>query len=178
MTRLTANPTYHRDPSFKLRAEIDDLKRENAQLRAALRTVEEYRERIRQLEIEIRGRDSFRLKGLKLSPSRLAILRPLYLNGQARKHFLHEEIERVTGRMSEYKVVDVQISHLRKALRTIDVEIGTIWGFGYEMTDENRARLRPYVDHPTEPRSGECEADAGAKLSVAPASDPDPSPGT
>lgn len=43
----------------------------------------------------------------------------------------------------EMKILDVFVCKLRKKLRVNGIEIMTLWGQGWRMTDENKRKLRP-----------------------------------
>lgn len=52
----------------------------------------------------------------------------------------------------EPKIVDVFLCKVRRKLTPEGIEIGTVWGYGYEMTRENIARLRDLASVPPLPR--------------------------
>lgn len=51
--------------------------------------------------------------------------------------------------LPESKVIDVQISHMRRKLRPFGIEIETIWGTGYALAPEAKEKINRMVEQET-----------------------------
>lgn len=89
---------------------------------------------------------TFRVTRLQARLLSVLIRRP-----EATKGMLHQVVEQErdpTKDVTDLKIVDVVICHLRKRLRPMQLEIKTIWSCGYFMEAEQRARANAMLnDH-------------------------------
>src|SRR5262252_5617940 len=58
---------------------------------------------------------------------------------RAQMHSIYDQRDGFTAD-TDVKIVDVQVCLMRKLLKDKEIEIRTLWGFGYCMTTENRRR--------------------------------------
>lgn len=108
------------------------------------RELSEARETIRQLRAEMENAcDWVPRVELGLTPAEGRILVALFRRGRSTKEQLLEAVHghRPDADRPELKIVDVFICKLRRKLAGFGVEIVTIWGCGYELTAEGRAKL-------------------------------------
>lgn len=105
------------------------------------------RERIIHLEREIGLRNSIPLV-FALTGSEAKILSMLVQRGLASKEqLLIACTNDVTGnKVPEIKIVDVYICKIRKKLERFGIVIETVWGRGYSLDAENRAKVNAYLD--------------------------------
>lgn len=74
-----------------------------------------------------------------LSGSETKIFGRLLKQGVATKDALMATLYRDAGRdEAEAKIVDVFICKLRRKVKPFGIEIATVWGLGYQMTDQSR----------------------------------------
>lgn len=87
---------------------------------------------------------TFKVTGLQAS-----ILALLVRRNEVQKEVLHQRIQqrRKNNKTDETdpKMVDVVICNLRKRLKPFDLKIETLWGDGYYMTPETRARAQQQI---------------------------------
>lgn len=116
---------------------IDALERENDVLR----------ERIRLLEAEIMGTDWHCPLEFGLTPAEQRILAALVARERCTKEFLLLATARPgTEPDTEIKIVDVFVCKARKKLAPFGIEILTLWGSGYALSDATRNHLRDWKD--------------------------------
>jgi DNA-binding winged helix-turn-helix (wHTH) protein len=44
-----------------------------------------------------------------------------------------------------HRTIDVHICHIRKALAPFGIAIGTIWGYGYQLSDPDRRKVMDLI---------------------------------
>ena len=110
-------------------AERDTLAEENRMLREALMRVE--------------GHDLTRPACLLVSSTEWRVLRVLMVKSFASKDMLYDAIcnDRPEADWPQPKMTDVIVSKIRKKLKPLDLMIKTVWGAGYEVEPDSRARL-------------------------------------
>ncbi|RYE48320.1 MAG: helix-turn-helix domain-containing protein [Hyphomicrobiales bacterium] len=118
---------------MNLRDEVELLREENRQLKERLGLSP-----TTQFFLEARRR-------LELQPQTARVLAALIGGPLVSKAELLEAMC-VGWEERELKNVDVRIFHLRKALRPHGIEIETIWGTGYRLVPEMKARVRALLD--------------------------------
>lgn len=108
---------------------------------AALRDrLDEANEKIRRLEVELGSVMPFPAL-LGLTPSQERILAILL----KRVYVSFECIDGVFASSNDTNIAKVHICHLREKLAPFDIGIETRWGRGYEMTAENKEKLRSLI---------------------------------
>jgi two-component system cell cycle response regulator CtrA len=80
-----------------------------------------------------------------LTVSEATVVATLVKHGKATKQRLFSAL--FDGRANpndapEPKIIDVFVCKIRKKLRPAGIEIGTVWGWGYNLTPENVAKIR------------------------------------
>jgi two-component system cell cycle response regulator CtrA len=105
-----------------------------------LALVDEQKERIRQLEDSL----GFHLQSplaLSLTPAHAALFGCLYMRPLASREALLQAHGTAIGCSEdvEPKTLDVHITKLRQKLKPHGIEIETVWGRGYRMTDESKS---------------------------------------
>lgn len=118
----------------------DHLRRENAALR---HLVEEKTAEIKMLRKELTGTIDRYVGMFDLTPTEARILAVIDERGRVGR----EALTTLAWPDREYvlpKTVDVTVCKLRKKL-PLNVEIGTLCGYGYEMSRESRDALRVYA---------------------------------
>ncbi|MEO0385062.1 MAG: hypothetical protein AAF234_16065 [Pseudomonadota bacterium] len=125
-------------------ARVDALQDENRRLRVNL---EEALEREAQLEAALLGSeaDSVVFKQVfGLNPQQTAIFAALMAREQCSLEALCLALPQLGSRKKdrdEAELVKVQICRARKLLRAQGIVISTIWGWGYRLTDVNKAKV-------------------------------------
>jgi hypothetical protein len=71
----------------------------------------------------------------------------LIKHSEVSKQRMHTALQNPENRDGDtnVKIVDVVICHLRKKLTPLNIEIETIWSFGYCLTPENRQKILDHV---------------------------------
>ena len=113
-------------------ARIEVLERENETLR----------ERIAQLEAQLRGGDRYVPVEWGLTRSEATMVLALSTRQQCSKDMLMQAL--YSGGVDEGakpKIVDVFICKIRKKLKPFGVDIATIWGLGYALDPATREML-------------------------------------
>ena len=104
---------------------------------------DELRERIIQLERALTaGYDRLPVGGL--TPTEAAVLAAIAASeAGATKVRIFEAVYamRHDGEAPEMKIVDVYVCKIRRKLRAYDIEIDTVWGWGYRMPLASREKL-------------------------------------
>lgn len=80
----------------------------------------------------------------KLTRLQSAVFAALVRRPTATKEQLHQAIENnrsANQEPTDPKMVDVVICHIRRKIKPLDLEIGTIWGIGYNMRPDHRAKV-------------------------------------
>lgn len=105
--------------------------------------IETLRERVRQLEERLAPQFAVPVEWA-LTGKEALMFAALVARGEASKQALMDALysDKPDGDEPEIKIVDVFICKLRKKLRPYGIEIQTIWGRGYALPDEVRARFR------------------------------------
>jgi predicted transcriptional regulator len=118
---------------------------------AAATELANLRERVETLEFILRETETKRsntedlLLGVAhMSRTESQIMAALLDRGRASRQAIYSRIygNRNEADQAEPKIVDVMICKLRKKLKVYDVEVNTIWGYGYELDAENARKLR------------------------------------
>lgn len=91
---------------------------------------------------------------IRMRPQANRILKLLYCNGPLAKRAIFEALYAGDpGGGPAYKIIDIFVYHMRVSLRGTGVNIRTIWGFGYEMTAYNKARLSALIEQASTERN-------------------------
>lgn len=129
----------------------------------ALMLIEELRERIEQLEIELGV--IVHTPKVRLSKTLLSMAGILARREVVQKHAMWNLLYGGKSECDwpEPKIMDVNICKLRKILGPLGVEIVTVWGIGWHVKAEHRNRLRDLLSmdqtEPTVPVDGPLPAD-------------------
>lgn len=101
-------------------------------------------ERVALLEEQLVGRDDLILPPeWGLTTSEMRVFRVLLNRTMATKEAIHATLYHNEGKeAAEPKIVDVFICKIRKKLKPYGIEVKTIWGQGYSLDPETRARLK------------------------------------
>lgn len=115
-----------------------DLREENELLR------EENRQLKERLALSISEQLMSHMRAvLGVQPQCVRLLNALMAVPIGRKEHLFEAMSPMWAKSdAEMKGVDVRIYHLRVALRKHGIEIETVWGVGYRLAPEMKARVR------------------------------------
>lgn len=114
--------------------------------------IAELRERVEYLEEELRRKDEQLhpkdvplYEGLRLTNKETLLLEALIAsrNVCTREHAMNRLYRSPDEEPDAVKILDVFMHKLRAKLREIDVQVETIWGRGWRMPEENRAKLVP-----------------------------------
>ena len=120
------------------------------------RIIREQRERIEELEEEIRqlraaaGQDTSALsfekarQALGLRPAAYEYLIMLLQREMVRKDWLMDNLH--DGKGSPSVLVGVTIHHLRNSLRKHGVSVQRVWGQGYYLTPEDKTKIRKILE--------------------------------
>ncbi len=127
------------DEVRKMRATIRALEERCAVLEEANALLEEELRRERYGDAEWRAPSIFRL-----TPKEEACLRALLARDWCTKEQILDAVYSLTEDVPGIKIIDVFICKLRAKLRPHGLEIATIWGQGYELTPDARARLQAW----------------------------------
>lgn len=105
--------------------------------------VETLKEKVAALEAELtEGRKASLPACLRLTAKECALLKMLYERAQVTRMTLWNELySHLPNGGPEPKIIDVFICKMRRKLKPHGIGIETIWGQGYRMTPENKARL-------------------------------------
>jgi two-component system cell cycle response regulator CtrA len=101
-------------------------------------------EKIKQLERELYGRDWEAPKELRLTKLEAAIVATLLANNRPCSSSLLIDATRGRGTHTDNpmsNLIDSKICHIRAKLRPFGLKVATIWGCGWKIEDETRARL-------------------------------------
>lgn len=101
-------------------------------------------EKIRQLEHELYGRSWEAPKELRLTKLEAAIVATMLANNRVCSANLLIDATRGRGTHKEHptsNLIDSKICHIRAKLRPFGLGVTTVWGTGYKIEDETRARL-------------------------------------
>lgn len=141
-------PATPDDPRHALLVELTNLR---AQLDIAQATIHEM------TDAKEVGVDTY--TGVaRLTRKEAVVVAAIAKYGRATKSAIYHALYGDMDEPREPKIVDVFVCKVRKKLRTVGVEIDTIWGTGYTMSPENVARLKelaglagevPRVDAPS-----------------------------
>lgn len=115
---------------------------QEARIRALEGEIDRLREQVRALEAAL-GAEFEPSVVLGLTPHEARLIGVLVKRGQATKDQLMHALYalRMDGDEPEIKIVDVYVCKVRKKLAPYGITIGTIWGQGYSMSSESRARV-------------------------------------
>ena len=105
---------------------------------------EERDERIRQLERDLYGREWEAPSELRLTKLETAIVATLLANNRICSQSLLIDATRGRGSQKENpnsNLIDAKICYIRAKLRPYGLRVETVWGCGYKIEDETRARL-------------------------------------
>lgn len=128
---------------------IEDVRKMRATIRALEERCAVLEEANALLEEELRreryGDDEWRAPAvLCLTPKEEAFLKVLMARDWCTKEQIMDAVYSLTEDQPGMKIVDVFICKLRAKLRPRGLEIATLWGRGYELTAEARARLQAW----------------------------------
>lgn len=102
-------------------------------------------ERVEQLEALL-GMDIEPAQWLGLTAAEARVFGYLLQRGSASKGQIHTALYAYrAGDHPELKIVDVFVCKLRRKLKPAGIEIATMWGTGYAIDAENRARAQALI---------------------------------
>jgi len=107
-------------------------------------------EKIRQLERELYGRDWEAPKEFRLTKLEAAIVATMLANNRVCSPALLIDATRGRGTHTNNpnsNLIDAKICHIRAKLRPYGLRIETVWGTGYKIEDETRAKLLNWNDN-------------------------------
>lgn len=105
---------------------------------------EERDEKIKQLERELYGREWEAPREFRLTKLEAAIVATLLANNRVCSTDLLIDATRGRGTHTNNpnsNLIDAKICYIRSKLRPYGLRIETVWGTGYKIEDETRARL-------------------------------------
>jgi two-component system cell cycle response regulator CtrA len=101
-------------------------------------------EKIKQLEHELYGRSWEAPKEMRLTKLEAAIVATMLANNRVCSPALLIDATRGRGTHTNNpnsNLIDAKICHIRAKLRPFGLKVATVWGCGYKIEDETRARL-------------------------------------
>jgi DNA-binding response OmpR family regulator len=111
---------------------------------------EERDEKIKQLERELYGRSWEAPKEMRLTKLEAAIVATMLANNRVCSANLLIDATRGRGTHKEHptsNLIDSKMCHIRAKLRPFGLGVTTVWGTGYKIEDETRARLLNWNDN-------------------------------
>jgi two-component system cell cycle response regulator CtrA len=116
----------------------------DARLSAIIQENEKLHARIAQLEEALRGTNEFMPPvEWRLTGSEVRVFGVLLKRSLTTKDAVMAALYRDDGKDEpDIKIVDVFICKMRAKLKPFGIEIKTVWGRGYALTDESRAKLK------------------------------------
>lgn len=105
---------------------------------------EERDEKIRQLESELYGREWEAPSELRLTKLEAAIVATLLANNRICSQSLLIDATRGCGTHTNNpnsNLIDAKICYIRAKFRPFGLRVETVWGMGYRMENETRAKL-------------------------------------
>lgn len=134
-------------PPRKVAHSRDSLHQEIARLRDKL---EDSQDLVRELRAA-RQSDRFALVGVAhMTPKEAILADALLQSGRVSKERLYHTVygAHLTQDQPQPKIIDVFVCKIRPKLKPHGIEIQTIWGLGYEMLPDSKARLRALAGLP------------------------------
>jgi len=82
----------------------------------------------------------------RLTPRERQTLGLLMIRERAAKGQIMDHLYADSAHEPEIKIIDVYVSKMRKKLTPFGITIWTIWGFGYRLAPDMKAKVRSYMD--------------------------------